>query len=94
MSLFTNVLNVSLLVTLVLALGLSGAALGLFTHNNIFGVCLLNATLDESAIITDQIDGNQKLCNASLAGYIIASICIAVVTMMEFNRLVYGKAAK
>ena len=90
MSLFTNVLNVSLLVTLVLALGLSGAALGLFTHNNnVPGVCVLNLTLDSN----DQT-GNQKLCNASLAGYIIASICIAVVTMMEFNRLVYGRAAK
>uniref|UniRef100_A0A1X7UR91 Uncharacterized protein n=1 Tax=Amphimedon queenslandica TaxID=400682 RepID=A0A1X7UR91_AMPQE len=94
MSLFTNVLNASLLVTLVLALGLSGAAFGLFAHNNISGVCLLNITLDESAIIAGQIDGNQKLCNASLAGYIIASICIAVVAMMEFNRLVYGRTAK
>ena len=92
MSLFTNVLNVSLLITLVIALGLSGAALGLFAHNNVSGVCLLNITLDESAL-TGRI-GNTKLCNASLAGYIIASICIAVVTMMEFNRLVYGRTAK
>ncbi|XP_019852917.1 PREDICTED: uncharacterized protein LOC109582585 isoform X2 [Amphimedon queenslandica] len=86
MPLLSSILNVSLLVTLVLALGLSGAAFGLFAHNNILGVCVLDIT-------TDIETGNHKLCNASLAGYILASICIAVVTMMEFNKLVYGKTA-
>ena len=91
MPLLSSILNAVLLIILIIALGLSGTAFGLFAHNNISGACLLNLTLDVS---TGDQTGNTKLCNASLAGYIIASICIAVVTMMEFNRLVYGRTAK
>ena len=83
------ILNVVLLIVLLLALGLSGTAFGLFAHNNAAGICLLNYSDTDSGSI-----GNRKLCNASLAGYIIATICIAVATLIEFNRLVYGKAVK
>ena len=85
------ILNVVLLIILLLALGLSGTGLGLFAHNNgVTNACPLNVSLRPS----DDNRGNIKLCNASLAGYIIATICIAVVTLMEFNRLVHGKAIK
>ena len=66
------ILNVVLPIILLLALGLSGTAFGLFAHNNSF-FCPLN---------DDDDNGNRKLCNASLAGYIIATICIAVVTLI------------
>ena len=87
MPLLSSILNAVLLIILIIALGLSGTAFGLFAHNNVSRLCVLNVN-------NDAPNGNTKLCNASLAGYIIASICIAVVTMMEFNRLVYGRTTK
>ena len=85
------ILNVVLLIILLLALGLSGTGFGLFAHNNgATGICYLNFSTSSDT----GYSGNRKLCNASLAGYIIATICIAAVTLMEFNKLVYGKAVK
>ena len=85
------ILNVALLVILLLALGLSGTGFGLFAHNNgVDTACPLNVSIR----LSDDNTGNIKLCNASLAGYIIATICIAVVTLMEFIKLVYGKSVK
>ena len=85
------ILNVVLLIILLLALGLSGTGFGLFAHNNgVDTACPLNVSIR----LSDDNTGNIKLCNASLAGYIIATICIAVVTLMEFNKLVYGKSIK
>ena len=85
------ILNVALLIILLLALGLSGTGFGLFAHNNgVTNACPLNVSIRSS----DDNRGNIKLCNASLAGYIIATICIAVVTLMEFIKLVYGKSVK
>ena len=85
------ILNVVLLIILLLALGLSSTGFGLFAKNNVGNIyCPLNYSLRSS----DDNRGNIKLCNTSLAGYIIATICIAVVTLMEFIRLVYGKSAK
>ena len=84
------ILNVVLLIILLLALGLSGTGFGLFANNNVASFCPLNYSLRPS----DDNTGNIKLCNASLAGYIIATICIAVVTLMEFIKLVYGKSVK
>ena len=85
------ILNVVLVIILLLALGLSGTGFGLFAKNNDLapGICLLNYSDTNSNSY-----GNRKLCNASLAGYIIATICIAAVTLMEFIRLVYGKTIK
>ena len=85
------ILNVVLLIILLLALGLSGTALGLFAKNNA-GACLLNYSDTNSDSIF--VGGNRKLCSASLASYIIATICIAAVTLMEFNKLVHGKTVK
>ena len=88
----TAILNGVLLIILLLALGLSGTAFGLFAHNNgLTGVCLLNQG-DNSA--NSDGYGNRKLCNASLAGYIIATICIAVATILQLMKLVYGKTVK
>ena len=84
------ILNVVLLIILLLALGLSSTGFGLFANNKFATRCPLNFSLRSS----DDNEGNIKFCNASLAGYIIATICIAVVTLMEFIRLVYGKSAK
>ena len=85
------ILNVVLLIILLLALGLSGTGFGLFAHNNgVATACPLNY----SARSSDDNTGNIKLCNTSLAGYIIATICIAVATSMEFIKLVYGKSVK
>ena len=92
-SVIPAILNVVLLIILLLALGLSGTAFGLFTHNNGGGTCFLNFSINIDSTF-DSTSGNRKLCNASLASYIIATICIAVATSMEFNRLVYGKAVK
>ena len=83
------ILNVVLLIILLLALGLSGTAFGLFAHNNVGYACPLNFSINFGNSI-----GNTKLCNTSLACYIIATICIAVATLMEFIRLVYGKSVK
>ena len=84
------ILNVVLLIILLLALGLSGTGFGLFAHNNgATSICFLNFSTS-----SDTNYGNRKLCNTSLAGYIIATICIAAVTLMELNKLVHGKAIK
>ena len=84
------ILNVVLLITLLLALGLSSTGFGLFANNNVGNLCPLNSSIGN----IDSIRGNIKLCNTSLAGYIIATICIAVATLMEFIKLVYGKSVK
>ena len=86
------ILNVVLLIILLLALGLSGTAFGLFAHNNVGYACPLNFSINVGNSIN--ILGNIKLCNASLACYIIATICIAAATLMEFISLVYGKSVK
>ena len=84
------ILNVVLLITLLLALGLSSTGFGLYASNYGVGkVCPLNVSL-----LLNGLGGNSKMCSTSLAGYIIATICIGVVTLMEFNRLVYGYAVK
>ena len=85
------ILNVVLLIILLLALGLSGTGLGLFAKNNGGGICFLNFSINSDSIF---VGGNRKLCSASLASYIIATICIAAVTLMEFNKLVHGKTVK
>lgn len=84
-----KILNVVLLIILLFALGLSSTAFGLFAHNNVGDFCILKYTLGNNGN-----NGDTKLCNTSFAGYIIASICTAAATLMEFNKLVTGKAAK
>ena len=86
----TVILNIALLITLLLALGLSSTGYGLFAHYNA-GTCLLNFSIKNDSIFG--IAEDRKWCNISFASYIIATICIAAVTLMELNRLVY-KAIK
>ena len=88
------ILNVVLLIILLLALGLSSTGFGLFANNNVGNLCPLNYSIGNGIVNIDSIRGNIKLCNTGLAGYIIATICIAVATLMEFIKLVYGKSVK
>ena len=84
------ILNVVLLIILVLALGLSSTGLGLFAHNNgAPGKCFLKYSPSSNT----SISGNRKFCNTSLAGYTIATLCIAGAIVIEFLKL-QGMAVK
>lgn len=83
------ILNVVLLITLLLAFGLSSTAFGFFAHNNIVSTCPLNYSTRSFTY-----NSKNKLCSTSSAGYIIATICIAVVTLLEFKKLVHGLSVK
>ena len=81
-------LDIAFLGTLVLALAAAATTLGLVAHFNIGEFCVLFIT-KSSFSENGMFGGKRAACGLSLAGAIIATVCLAIVTLLEFNKFIF-----